>query len=67
MKSSEWQPIATAPKDGTEFYTWNGRRQHVARFDKVENEWVSSFATVTKRLPLSPQPNHWMPLPEAPK
>lgn len=62
----QWQDIATASKDGTEFLTWNGRRQHVARFDKVENAWVSSFTTVTKRLPLSPQPTHFAPLPAAP-
>lgn len=61
----QWQQIK--PKlDGTEYLTWNGRRYHVAKFDKVENEWVSSFTTVTKRLPISPRPTHWMPLPAAP-
>lgn len=61
------QCLSIKPKlDGTEYLTWNGRRYHVAKFDKVENEWVSSFTTVTKRLPISPQPHVFMPLPAAP-
>lgn len=64
-QGEQWQPIE--PKlDGTEYLTWNGRRYHVAKFDKVENEWVSSFTTVTKRLPISPPPRVFMPLPAAP-
>ena len=62
----DWQPIQTAPKDGTWALLWNGRRLHIASYDRVESAWVSSFKTVTRRLAVLPEPTHWMPLPEPP-
>lgn len=58
--------IASAPRDGTEINVWNGRRWHVAAFDKIESEWVSSFRTSTRRLIVIPAPTHWAPLPDRP-
>lgn len=58
-----WQSIFCAPRDGTEVLVWNGRRRHVASFDKIEGEWVSSFKTTTKRLTVAPPPTHWQLLP----
>ena len=62
-----WQPIFCAPRNGTEVLVWNGRRRHVASFDKVEGEWVSSFKTTTKRLVVTPTPTHFQHLPDGPE
>lgn len=71
---SEWQPIETAPKDGTEVLVWalwidpdtdsfgSGSTFHKARIDK----WVRGAWWRTKQSPHM-QPTHWMPLPEPPK
>ncbi|TCM56193.1 hypothetical protein C8J36_103565 [Rhizobium sp. PP-F2F-G48] len=59
-----WQSIFCAPRDGTEVLVWNGRRRHVASFDTIEGEWVSSFKTTTKRLAVAPSPTHWQQLPD---
>jgi hypothetical protein len=61
-----WQDISSASRDGSEVLIWNGRRRHVAHFDKIEGEWVSSFKTTTKRLIVTPSPTHWSPLPTEP-
>ncbi len=61
-----WQDISTAHRDGSEILVWNGRRRHVAHFDKIEGEWVSSFKTTTKRLIVAPAPTLWSPLPDEP-
>lgn len=66
-KAAVWQNIGSAPRDGSEVLVWNGRRRHVASFDKIEGEWVSSFKTTTKRLPVAPPPTHWWPLPTEPQ
>lgn len=65
--ADQWQTIDSAPRDGEFVLTWNGHRQHVSQYDRVEGEWVSSFKTVTKRLTVQPPPTHWMPLPSPPR
>lgn len=72
-----WQPIETAPKDGTAVDVWcNGCRYPDAEF-RFEVEWdedggeqgwchnLSDYETVRWWL-IDPQPTHWMPLPEPP-
>ena len=61
---NEWQPISTAPKDGTRIMLWlNGPiRAPKAVFGK----WVGFAGWVTEGSG-SAKPTHWMPLPEAPK
>ena len=60
-----WQDIRTAPRD-EEILVWNGRRRHVAQWDRVENAWVSSYRTTAKRLEVLPAPTLWQPLPALP-
>jgi hypothetical protein len=70
---SKWQPIETAPKDGTHFLAVgpDGEIGIVSRHDHGGEKrnpkhhyecWVTDFNSA-KGLP----PTHWMPLPEAPK
>ena len=70
---SDWQPIETAPKDGTVIFVWHEceTNRHAA-FDvnikKAQwledcDEWrVDAFGG---NVP--PKLTHWMPLPEPPK
>ena len=61
-----WEHISSAPRDGSEVLVWNGRSRHVAHYDRVESEWVSPYRTTTKRLPVTPKPTLWQPLPAPP-
>ena len=63
----EWQPIVTAPKDGSEFVACYGRQGNVKqlvswntihKFWQSKGEWVPGFENnVTS----------WMPLPNPPQ
>ncbi len=58
-----WQPISTAPKDGTLILvSWAGSGVHpiVSRWLKNAEAWTHPF-----NKPVNP-PTHWMPLPESP-
>lgn len=60
---SQWRPIETAPKDGTDVvvYLANNRPPIVAGYFKETNEWLAYDE------PMNPVfPTHWMPLPPAP-
>ena len=62
---SEWQPIETAPKDGTEVLGFVSSDTGADDFFAVicfwENQWrVSSVLDAT-------DVTHWMPLPEPPE
>lgn len=67
-----WQPIATAPRDGTEFCAWGKRvgRQvvnwppncQIGRWDKVADKgWRGGACRHAEGF------THWQPLPDAPK
>jgi len=66
-----WQPIDTAPKDGTaillwpygHFEFWNGAAEAevVLGYCTEDEEWFNPEAR------LSFKPTHWMPLPEPPE
>ncbi len=59
--SNEWQPIETAPKDGTHILVYRPEYSNdVIGIDFWRRKcwWLSSSDS---------QPTHWMPLPEPPK
>jgi hypothetical protein len=77
----EWQPIETAPKDGTEVILgWDMASVWIVRngwfhdgndwrgFDLDDVGWWSYRHSVTQeKLEGYDTPTHWMPLPEPPK
>lgn len=73
-KMSEWQPIETAPKDGTDillgyYPTWPGLDLgkgscEVAFWHGIKNTWCGR---VLLNADGHFSPTHWMPLPPPPK
>ncbi len=72
---TNWQPIETAPLDGTSVLVWDGRSVSSAR--AFPNEWDNrgdecgwSWCPSENSFDSSPhgigEPTHWMPLPEPP-
>lgn len=64
-----WQPIATAPKDGTRILLWlcfryrnQEPRVEIAKWHQPANKMVAGFWAT----PIRGEPTHWMPLPEPP-
>ena len=65
----EWQPIETAPKDGT-FVTAAAESKTFFRFpypmkqrwNEEKGKWEANDGHT-----YDPQPTHWMPLPKPPK
>ena len=53
---TEWQPIETAPKDGTRLILSDGKFVGAG-------VWVGRYFA----WGVSPEPTHWMPLPAAPQ
>lgn len=70
MTCDGWQPIESAPKDGTYILAINARtnpgRQHVVHYSERYND---RFTWVTDSAPMSfvNGITHWMPLPEPPQ
>lgn len=56
-----WQPIETAPKDGTEVVLKGDLWSAKGRFDTRFNTWFADVAT------LKPGPTHWRRLPDPPE
>lgn len=62
----DWQPIETAPKDGTKFLAWSRRWNFM--------EFIGHGVTVAWWFPerqyptceMGDQPSHWMPFPAPP-
>jgi hypothetical protein len=68
---SEWLPIETAPKDGTQFLVVNDRGIFVVSWDKDGPDnclddfwhvWSGKFWMDLRGM----EPTHWMPLPDRP-
>jgi hypothetical protein len=70
---SEWQPIETAPKDGTQILVWDGANAQVAEFYvradgssswELGHRWVNGHTR--ESWSCSGVLTHWMPLPARP-
>lgn len=63
-----WQPIETAPKDGTEFLGWRHGRIATARLVPRDDCEMWCFGGESFDFESFPalRPTHWMPPPEAP-
>lgn len=63
----DWQPIESAPKDGTTILAWDGDLQAVVRWCSCKQEWLvlraddnDGEAIFWEKL------THWLPLPPRP-
>ena len=65
---NEWQPIATAPKDGSGILIVAGGLVFEAFWDYMHDVNVWRYANMTDDQSLSEiiEPTHWMPLPTPP-
>ncbi len=72
---TDWQPIETAPKDGTRIDLWaetvfpgyNGKRFINCRWGKNPGPFEDSKWLNLPHNPLNWAPTHWMLLPEPPQ
>lgn len=63
-----WQPIATAPRDGTPFIAavpFGGGEWEISKM--MWEEFRHAFIDATYSPFDETQPTHWMPLPEPPE
>ena len=65
---SDWQPIETAPKDGTKIIAFDHHAGVVIvrwrmRWPETGCEWIEATGEEYENY----RPTHWMPLPEPPK
>lgn len=56
---SDWQPIETAPRDGTEVLLHQSRWVTIGCFDPDDNSW---WCVEGGEI----EPDHWQPLPAPP-
>ena len=61
-----WQPIETAPKDGTRILVTTKNAIHSACFDKIDNTWRVLPKKLTSIVPVPGVVTHWQPLPAPP-
>lgn len=65
---SEWQPISTAPKDGTGILAWiPDWTTTMVVFWKESRWWMPVGYDGLMSMRGDPPITHWMPLPEPPK
>ena len=65
-KEREWQPIETAPKDGSAFLAWeDGDRGPFKCW--WHTDWPRAEAYWMDNQDSEPEPTHWQPLPARPE
>jgi hypothetical protein len=71
IEMTEWQPIETAPKDGTAILIWPAQSSftgddtisYVVRWHDWKEAWIEASGEEYDTF----YPTHWMPLPPPPK
>lgn len=64
---SNWQPIETAPKDGTRVLLWSrGFLPMLGAWLEHTGMAYQKPAWWSNNVPIIPQPTHWFPIPTPP-
>lgn len=65
---TDWQPIETAPLDGTQIMLWSSvNGAIIAQWSPRPAFWDTGFASEMDGDPIEViDPTHWMPLPKPP-
>lgn len=58
-----WQPMETAPRDGTRVLLFEDGGHYAGEWMAADEYWTSYCG---QYVTVSPDPTHWMPLPDAP-
>jgi hypothetical protein len=82
-EAERWQPIETAPKDGTEILLTNGKtvaegqwcdeEPYIREYRDADGRWIDQQESdgfegwMDWSGGMKPDPTHWMPLPAAPQ
>jgi len=72
IREGGWQPIETAPRDGTPILGWFPKTEHVTWDRVVITHWRVDYGGYGLNPPhwsdgsVSGSPLHWMPLPKGP-
>ena len=62
-----WQPVETAPKDGTVVLVWTRTGPHLAAYLRLRPEgWMEKDGSYLLTEDTTGLPTHWMPLPVPP-
>lgn len=62
----QWQGIDTAPRDKGPVLVWNGERHAVVEWIDYYGWWEKRKDPLGEPCGISPQPTHWMSLPDPP-
>lgn len=68
-KTTGWNPIATAPRDGRPILAWDPYYlMRCVRPDTTSGSWLTDLPYGFERgeREMRVEPTHWMPLPEPP-
>ena len=63
----QWQPIETAPKDGTSVLVCRVNTKPEAAVQPIRTDWWSNHYEQWMKSNAYSQPTHWMPLPPPPR
>jgi hypothetical protein len=70
----DWQPIETAPKDGTRILLWDTDEAVIAKWDDISMGGAKGWQVAVVNMigdvnyyDAAFNPTHWMPLPEPPR